>query len=221
MAASEPAQDASAAPQDGGQLLSRVCVYCGSKPGARSSYREAAVELGQEMVRRGIQLVYGGGDVGLMGAISKTVAEAGGQVIGVIPEALKPREISGDGSGYGEQRVVGDMHERKAEMAALADAFIAMPGGYGTLEELLEMVTWAQLGIHSKPVGVLNVAGFYDGLLAFFDTAVAEGFVTSVNRDIVIAAPTAAELLDKLQAHTPKPGLTAPSSWSKLGYDRQ
>ncbi|CAL5221821.1 g4078 [Coccomyxa viridis] len=159
------------------------------------------------MVKRGIGLVYGGGNVGLMGEIASTVYAGLGEenVIGVIPEALQPREISGQ--TYGELRVVPDMHTRKAQMSAEADAFIGIPGGFGTLEELLEMVTWQQLGLHTKPVGIYNMAGYFDHLLDFFDHATEEGFIRQASRDIVIQADDPSELISKLEAYTPPPSI--------------
>ncbi|PKA50948.1 Cytokinin riboside 5'-monophosphate phosphoribohydrolase LOG7 [Apostasia shenzhenica] len=181
----------------------RICVFCGSSPGKKASYREAAVELGKEMVARGIDLVYGGGSVGLMGLVSHAVHNGGRHVLGVIPKSLMTREITGD--PIGEVRAVSDMHERKAEMARQADAFIALPGGYGTLEELLEVITWAQLGIHRKPVGLLNVDGYYNSLLSFMDMAVTEEFISQKARCIIVSAPTAKELVRKLEEYVADP----------------
>ncbi|MED6226133.1 Cytokinin riboside 5'-monophosphate phosphoribohydrolase log7 [Stylosanthes scabra] len=180
----------------------RICVYCGSSSGNKASYQEAAVELGKELVERRIDLVYGGGSVGLMGLVSQAVHDGGRHVLGVIPKSLMPREITGD--PIGEVRAVSDMHQRKAEMARQADAFIALPGGYGTLEELLEIITWAQLGIHSKPVGLLNVDGFYNSLLSFIDKAVDEGFISQKARRIIVSAPTAKQLVRQLEEHVPE-----------------
>lgn len=200
-AASQSAQAAT----NGGERRSRfqrICVYCGSAKGRKPSYQDAAVELGKELVERGIDLVYGGGSIGLMGLVSHAVHDGGRHVIGVIPRSLMPREVTGE--PVGEVRAVSGMHERKAEMARFADAFIALPGGYGTLEELLEVITWAQLGIHKKPVGLLNVDGFYDPLLSFIDMAVNEGFIKEDARRIVISAPTAKELVLKLEEYVPE-----------------
>uniref|UniRef100_A0A0A9HRH5 Cytokinin riboside 5'-monophosphate phosphoribohydrolase n=1 Tax=Arundo donax TaxID=35708 RepID=A0A0A9HRH5_ARUDO len=180
----------------------RICVYCGSAKGRKPSYQDAAVELGKELVERGIDLVYGGGSIGLMGLVSHAVHDGGRHVIGVIPKSLMPREVTGE--PVGEVRAVSGMHERKAEMARFADAFIALPGGYGTLEELLEVITWAQLGIHKKPVGLLNVDGFYDPFLSFIDMAVNEGFIKEDARRIIISAPTAKELVLKLEEYVPE-----------------
>ncbi|XP_059626794.1 cytokinin riboside 5'-monophosphate phosphoribohydrolase LOG1-like isoform X1 [Cornus florida] len=188
----------------------RICVFCGSSPGKKSSYKDAAIELGRELVTplncfmkvsRNIDLVYGGGSIGLMGLISQAVYDGGRHVIGVIPKTLMPREITGE--TVGEVKAVADMHQRKAEMARHSDAFIALPGGYGTLEELLEVIAWAQLGIHDKPVGLLNVDGYYNSLLSFIDKAVEEGFISPSARHIIVSAPTARELVKKLEEYFP------------------
>ncbi|XP_057956206.1 cytokinin riboside 5'-monophosphate phosphoribohydrolase LOG1-like [Malania oleifera] len=179
----------------------RVCVFCGSSPGKKNSYRDAAIELGGELVSRDIDLVYGGGSVGLMGLVSQAVYDGGRHVIGVIPKTLMPREITGE--TVGEVKAVADMHQRKAEMARRSDAFIALPGGYGTLEELLEVIAWAQLGIHDKPVGLLNVDGYYNSLLSFIDKAVEEGFICPTARHIIVSAPTAIELVKKMEEYVP------------------
>ncbi|MQL78926.1 hypothetical protein Taro_011372 [Colocasia esculenta] len=175
----------------------RVCVFCGSSPGKKPSYQLAAIQLGKELVERSIDLVYGGGSVGLMGLVSQAVYDGGRHVLGVIPKTLMFREITGE--TIGEVRPVSGMHQRKAEMARQADAFIALPGGYGTLEELLEVITWAQLGIHEKPVGLLNVDGYYNSLLCFIDKAVDEGFITPTARHIIVSATSAHELMSKLE----------------------
>jgi uncharacterized protein (TIGR00730 family) len=176
--------------------LRRICVFCGSSTGDNSQYSRAAVELGREMARRGIGLVFGGGGVGLMGVIADAVLEAGGHAIGVIPHALVARELAH--RALPDLRVVNSMHDRKATMAALADAFVAMPGGFGTFEEFCEVITWTQLGVHQKPCGLLNVRGFYDPLIEQFDRAVTEGFIKPGNRRIVVAHAEAAGLLDAL-----------------------
>ncbi|KAG8650126.1 hypothetical protein MANES_07G006800v8 [Manihot esculenta] len=164
------------------------------------------------LVERKIDLVYGGGSVGLMGLISQTVFNGGCHVLGVMPKALRPHEISGE--TVGEMKTVADMHQRKAEMARHADAFIALPGGYGTLEELLEIIAWSQLGIHDKPVGLLNVDGYYNSLLALFDKGVEEGFIEDNARHIVVIAETAAELIKKMEEYTPGHDKVAPrQSW--------
>ena len=174
--------------------IGRICVFCGSRPGGRPEYLDTARRLGSLMAARGIGLVYGGGHVGLMGTVADAVLKAGGEVIGVIPDNLMQREISHH--GLSELHVVGSMHERKALMANLADAFIALPGGFGTFEELFEIVTWAQLGLHRKAVGILNVSGFYDGLLALVDHAIREGFIPEANRALLLESPDADALLD-------------------------
>jgi uncharacterized protein (TIGR00730 family) len=179
----------------------RVCVYAGSNPGTDPAYAEAARALGNELAARGIGLVYGGGKVGLMGVIADTVLAAGGEAIGVMPQGLVDREIGHP--GLTELKVVGSMHERKALMAELAGAFVALPGGIGTLEELIEVYTWSQLGIHDKGCGVLNVRGYYDGLVAFLDHAVAAGFLRAQHRAVLTVAEDAAELLDALAAFEP------------------
>ncbi|KAK8504342.1 hypothetical protein V6N13_025020 [Hibiscus sabdariffa] len=180
----------------------RICVFCGSSSGNKASYQEAAVELGKELVERRIDLVYGGGSVGLMGLISQAVHDGGRHVLGVIPRTLMPREITG--VTVGDVRAVSDMHQRKAEMMRQADAFIALPGGYGTLEELLEVITWAQLGIHHKPVGLLNVDGYYNSLLCFIDKAVDEGFISPTARRIIVSAPTTKQLVKQLEEYVPE-----------------
>lgn len=167
----------------------------------RPVYQEAAREVGQTLAGRGIRLVYGGGNVGLMADVADAVLAAGGAVTGVIPGALVARELAH--RGLTELRVVGSMHERKAEMAAAADAFIALPGGYGTFEEFCEVLTWAQLGMHRKPCGVLNVAGYYDPLIALFDGAVAEGFVRPAHRELVLVRSEVEPLLEALAGYEP------------------
>ncbi|XP_006288686.2 probable cytokinin riboside 5'-monophosphate phosphoribohydrolase LOG6 [Capsella rubella] len=179
-----------------------ICVFCGSSNGKKASYQDAAIDLGNELVARKIDLVYGGGSIGLMGLVSQAVHEGGRHVIGVIPKLLKLQELTGE--TVGEVREVADMHQRKAEMAKHSDAFIALPGGYGTLEELLEVITWAQLGIHDKPVGLLNVDGYYNALLSFIDKAVEEGFILPTARHIIVSAPTAKDLFQKLEEYVPQ-----------------
>lgn len=186
-----------------------VCVYCGSSSGYRTVFSNAALDLGNELVKKNINLVYGGGSIGLMGLVSKRVYDGGCHVLGVIPTALMPVEVSG--SSVGEVKVVSDMHERKAEMARRSDAFVALPGGYGTMEELLEVITWVQLGIHDKPVGLLNVEGYYDSLLELFDNGVKEGFIQPAARNIIISAPTAKELLVKMERYSSSHEQEAPS----------
>ncbi|KAK4772488.1 hypothetical protein SAY86_014263 [Trapa natans] len=183
----------------------RVCVFCGSSSGYRKIYSEAALELGRELVERNIDLIYGGGSIGLMGLVSRTVSDGGCNVLGVTPTSLLHLESFSQESGDAsvEVLIVSDMHERKAEMARRAEAFIALPGGYGTFEELLEMITWSQLGFHAKPVGLLNVDGYYDCLLHFFDKGVEEGFIEPTARNIVISAKTPRELLEKMEDYVP------------------
>ncbi len=176
--------------------MKSVCVYCGSNFGNRQSYFEAAQRLGLEMAAQGLTLVYGGGNVGLMGAIADSVLAAGGKVIGVIPQALVDQEVAH--TGLSDLRVVSSMHERKSLMADLADAFIALPGGLGTLEEFCEVTTWTQLGFHRKACGLLNIEGFYDGLLSFLDQAMKEGFIRAEHRSIVLTAKDPRALIDKL-----------------------
>lgn len=183
----------------------RICVYCGSSEGRRPEYAEAARSLGAFLARRKIGLVYGGGRVGLMGAVAEGALAAGGEVIGVIPEKLRARELAH--LGLSELFVVDSMHARKTMMANLSDAFIALPGGWGTLEETFEVTTWAQLNYHLKPVGLLNVGGYYDGLLAFVDHAVEEGFIRGVHRGLVVSATDPEQLLEKLaQVEIPELG---------------
>jgi uncharacterized protein (TIGR00730 family) len=181
--------------------MKRICVFCGSSPGRRDEYKAAAEELGAELVRKNIGLVYGGGNVGLMGVLADAVLKAGGEVIGVIPESIMAREVGHN--GLTKLHVVHSMHERKALMADLSDAFIAMPGGFGTFEEFCEMVTWAQLGLHAKPCGILNVKGYYSPLLAMFDHAVQERFLKAENRSLVLARDSVAELLQALEEWRP------------------
>ena len=178
-------------------------MFCGSSTGNRPEYRDAAERLAHELTRRKIGLVFGGGCVGLMGVIADTVLAAGGHVIGVIPRALVAREVAH--KGLPDLRVVNSMHERKAMMAELSDAFIAMPGGFGTFEEFCEVVTWAQLGLHRKRCGLLNVQGYYDPLLALFDRAVADGFLKASNRDLVVSDDDPATLLERLAVPMEEP----------------
>ncbi len=181
--------------------IRRVCVYCGSSAGARPGYDAAARALGTLLAREGIGLVFGGGRVGLMGAVADAVLAAGGAVTGVIPLALARREVAHE--GLTDLRIVGSMHERKALMASLADAFVALPGGLGTLEELAEALTWAQLGVHRKPCALLDVEGYYRPLTAFFDHAAAEGFVRPEHRALLVVEREPAALLARLRAWAP------------------
>jgi len=181
--------------------MNRICIFCGSSTGTRSIYADAARAMGQALLRRRIGLVYGGGNVGLMGTVADVVMQGGGEVIGVIPEALVTRELAhGD---ITQLIIVHSMHERKAKMAELSDAFIAMPGGYGTFEEFCEIITWAQLGLHLKPCALLNVDGYYDALLMLFDRAVEEGFLRPTNRRLVIEETDPYRLLEALASYTP------------------
>jgi uncharacterized protein (TIGR00730 family) len=176
--------------------MQNVCVFCGSSAGARPVYAEAARAMGRLLASRGLGLVYGGGAVGLMGVVADAALEAGGTVIGVIPQALADREIAH--RGLTELHVVRSMHERKAMMAGLSDAFVAMPGGFGTYEEFFEAVTWTQLGVHRKPCGLLNVDGFYDALIQFIDLAVTDQFIRPSHRATVLADSDPGRLLDRL-----------------------
>jgi uncharacterized protein (TIGR00730 family) len=179
-----------------------ICVFCGSNSGRNPVYADATIALARELLRREIGVVYGGGNVGLMGLLADTMLAAGGRVTGVIPQGLLAREVGH--RGLTELLVVDSMHERKAAMAARSDAFIALPGGFGTFEEFCEIVTWTQLGLHQKPAGLLDVQGYYTGLIGQFDHAVAEGFLKPENRAIVLRAETAATLLDELAAWQPQ-----------------
>jgi uncharacterized protein (TIGR00730 family) len=173
--------------------MKSVCVYCGSNPGSDPVYAEAAQELARTLAERGLRVVYGGAHVGLMGLIADTALAAGAEVVGVIPKVLVEWEVAH--TGLTELHVVDDMHERKAKMAELADAFVALPGGIGTLEELVEIYTWSYLGIHDKPFAVLNTAGYYDGFTAFLDHAVGQGFLRSEVRERLLVAPDPEALL--------------------------
>lgn len=173
-----------------------ICVYCGSSPGKSECFSLAVEQFGHELVRRQLSLVYGGGSVGLMGKLARVVSSGGGQVLGIIPESLHPTEISGETPG--RVMVTKTMHERKTHMADLADAFVALPGGIGTLEELFEIATWRQLGHHSKAIGLLNVNGFFDTLLKFIDELVSAGFISYETRALFIVESEPRVLLDKL-----------------------
>jgi uncharacterized protein (TIGR00730 family) len=177
--------------------MKRICVYCGSSPGLLPDYRAAAQVLGHELAARGLGLVYGGASVGVMGAVADAVLEKGGQAIGVIPFALATREVAHD--GLDELFVVESMHERKAKMAELSDGFIALPGGWGTIEEIFEMLTWAQLGFHQKPCGLLNISGYYDHLYTFLEHAIDQRFVREEYRPMIMMEQTADGLLDRYQ----------------------
>ncbi|KMO39082.1 LOG family protein [Methylobacterium variabile] len=179
----------------------RLCVFCGSSDGARPLYREAATALGRYFAESGIELVYGGGKVGLMGAVADGALGAGGRVTGIMPRALVEKETAH--LGLTDLRVVASMHERKALMADLADGFVALPGGLGTFEEMFEVWTWAQLGYHRKPLAVFNAGGFYDGLLGFLDSVVAEGFVREPHRAMLIVGTEPADLVARIRAYEP------------------
>ena len=181
--------------------IRRLCVYCGSSVGARPAYAHAAHALGTRLAAENVGLVTGGGRVGLMGVVADAVLAGGGDATGVIPQALVDREVGHE--GLTALHVVGTMHERKALMAHLSDAFVALPGGLGTLEEIAEMLTWAQLGLHPKPCGLLDVDGYYAPLVRFFDHATAERFVRPEHRALLVVEADPARLLDRLRAHVP------------------
>jgi uncharacterized protein (TIGR00730 family) len=179
--------------------MKNICVFCGAHTGLLPVYRQAAEELGRLLVAEKLGLVYGGGSIGLMGVIANSVLQANGNVIGVIPERLATVELLN--VAVKDMRIVESMHARKALMAELSDAFIALPGGYGTFEELFEVITWAQLGIHSKPIGLLNTNGYYDHLLRFIDTTIEHGFIQPINRELMVVESTPAALLQRLKTH--------------------
>jgi len=175
----------------------RICVFTGSRHGSSPVYTEAARQLGSELVRRGYGLVYGGGNVGLMNVIADVVLELGGHVTGVIPNSLVSKEVAHQ--GLSDLRVVNSMHERKALMAELSDGFIAMPGGIGTMEEFFEVLSWAQLALHEKPCGLLNLSGYYDHLIQFVDYAVAQDFIKSKDRTLMIVEEQPGQLLNRFE----------------------
>ena len=179
--------------------MDRICVYCGSSPGRLPEYSDAARMLGHELAARKLGLVYGGASVGVMGAVADAILEKGGEAIGVIPSALATREVAH--SELDDLFVVDSMHERKAKMAELSDGFIALPGGWGTIEEIFEMLTWAQLGFHQKPCGLLNIAGYYDQLFAFLEHAMDQRFVREEYRPMIMMEQTADDLLDRYQQY--------------------
>lgn len=194
--------------------MKRICVFCGSNAGNNPVYRGEAEKLGRLLAARGIELVYGAGNIGLMGAVADACLEAGGTVIGIIPEALVGKEVAGravDHRALTRLEVVDSMHTRKARMAELSDAFIALPGGFGTFEEFCEILTWGQLGFHVKPMGLLNVNGFYDPLLAMFDRAVSDGFLRPQNRAMALADTDIETLLEAMANYRPE----AVSKWLK------
>jgi len=179
--------------------MKRICVYCGSSPGRLPEYRDAAQALGHELATRDLGLVYGGASVGVMGAVADAVLAKGGQAYGVIPSALATREVAHN--GLDELFVVDSMHERKAKMAELSDGFIALPGGWGTIEEIFEMLTWAQLGFHQKPCGLLNISGYYDHLFTFLEHAIDQRFVREEYRPMIMMEQVAGDLLDRYQSY--------------------
>jgi hypothetical protein len=181
--------------------MDSLCVFCGSREGRNPAHREAADALGRELARRDVTLVFGGGGVGLMGVLARAVLDADGDVVGVIPEALRERERPP--AGLTELHVVESMHERKRTMFDRSEGFLALAGGLGTLEELFEMLTWAQLGIHDYPVGLLNVDGYYDDLLSFVDGAVADGYVPADHRKLLTVGDTPTDVLDALERYEP------------------
>lgn len=179
--------------------MKRICVYCGSSPGERADYRSAATSLAAELVARDLELVYGGSSKGIMGVLADAVLEHGGRVCGVMPHAMVRKEIAHD--GLTEMHVTETMHERKAMMAERADGFVALPGGFGTLEEIIEVLTWGQLGFHGKPCGLLNIAGYYDHLCDFMAHAEHEGFLKPAHRSMLLIARDAAVLLDAFASY--------------------
>ncbi|MDQ3216869.1 MAG: TIGR00730 family Rossman fold protein [Actinomycetota bacterium] len=181
--------------------MKRICVYAGANPGNDDHYRTAAQNLANLLVRRGIGIVYGGGNVGLMGELADTVLAAGGEVVGIMPRQLVEKEVAH--LGLTDLHVVESMHERKAAMADLSDAFVALPGGIGTLEEIIEVYTWSQLGLHQKACALLNINGYYDGLTAFLDHAVAEGFLAESHRGLLVVVERPEELIEHLEGWDP------------------
>ncbi len=195
--------------------MKNICVFTGSNPGIRPEYKQAAQALGQQMAARGLGLVYGGASVGLMGTIAEAVLAGGGEVTGVIPRSLFRREIGHRGLTHLHE--VDSMHERKALMADLADGFIALPGGYGTFDELFEIITWAQIGLHTKPIGLLDVMGYFTPLLALITHAATEGFIPPMHANIVIHEESPAVLLDRLAVYQPH---ITKNIWSDLPPER-
>jgi uncharacterized protein (TIGR00730 family) len=186
--------------------MRRLCVFCGSRVGSRSSYADRARRLGELMAERAMTLVFGGGHIGLMGILADAVLGGGGQAVGVIPQALVDKELAH--AGLTELHVVRTMHERKAVMADLSDGFVALPGAFGTADELFEILTWAQLGIHAKPIGLLNVAGYFSPILSWLDLAVHEGFLKSKHRQLLLQADDPEQLIGMLQNY--RPAVTSP-----------
>ena len=185
--------------------LKTICVFCGGNAGKSPRYAEMATALGMALAARELDLVYGGGSVGLMGVVARTVLDQGRAVVCIIPEILTTKQLMGD--PIGELIVVETMLERKAQMAARADAFVALPGGFGTLDELFEAITWGQIGLHDKPIGLLNVNGFFDALVAYIEHCVAEGFIRPQHRHLLLVDDDPARLLARLASHRPPPGL--------------
>jgi uncharacterized protein (TIGR00730 family) len=181
--------------------VKRICVYAGSNAGTRPEYAESARRLASVLVGRGIDIIFGGGNVGLMKIVADTAMAEGGEVVGVIPDSLMAREVGHH--AVTELRIVESMHDRKAMMADLSDGFVALPGGFGTIEEIIEIATWAQLGLHAKPFGLLNVAGYYDGLVGFFDHAASEGFLHPKHRRMLLVADAPESLLDAFEHWKP------------------
>jgi uncharacterized protein (TIGR00730 family) len=192
--------------------LKRICVFCGSSSGSSAVYQQAATQLGRLLAARGIGVVYGGSHVGLMGAVADSALAAGGEVTGVIPQALFDKEVAH--RGLTDLRVVGSMHERKALMADLADGFIALPGGYGTLDEFCEVLTWSQLGIQQKPCAILNVGGFFDSFLGQLDRAVEEGFLSQAHRDYVLVEDDAERLVTAMARYR----MRVHDKWGRSGF---
>jgi uncharacterized protein (TIGR00730 family) len=184
--------------------ISRICVFCGTNTGSRPDYGAAARELGRILAEQEIELVYGGASVGIMGELADSVHEHGGHVTGIIPQQLMEKEAAH--TGLRNLIVVASMHQRKSQMADMSDGFIALPGGIGTLEGFFEILTWGQLGIHAKPSGILNVAGYFDGLTGFLDHAVREGFLTEVHRHAIMVESDPGRLLERMRAYTPPEG---------------
>jgi hypothetical protein len=184
--------------------MTRICVFCGTNPGSRPEYGAAARRLGQVLAEQGLELVYGGASVGIMGELADSVHEHGGHVTGIIPQQLVEKESAH--TGIPNLIVVASMHQRKSQMADMSDGFIALPGGIGTLEGFFEILTWAQLGIHAKPSGILNVEGYFDGLTRFLDHAVREGFLTEPHRNAIFVESDPVRLLERMHAYTPPEG---------------
>jgi len=194
-------------------FIKRICVFCGSNHGARSAYTDAAQQLGKALVSQGMGLVYGGGSIGMMTVVADAVLKEKGEVIGVIPHALSSKEFAHN--GLTELHLVSSMHERKAMMAELSDAFIAMPGGFGTLDEFFEIITWAQLGLHTKPIGLLNVGGYFDLLLKFIDYMQQERFISTEHRQLIITSHDPEELLLALIRYKPSQQIPKVIDWKE------